>query len=47
MNMLADAARQKGFGYITLDSEADKFYEECGYTPIFEIHGQTIYQLML
>mgnify|MGYP003294457186 CR=1 FL=1 len=47
MGLFADAARQKGFSYITLGSEADAFYEKCGYNPIFEIHGQTIYQLVL
>ncbi|MBQ8554573.1 MAG: GNAT family N-acetyltransferase [Clostridia bacterium] len=47
MGMLADKARQKGFSYITLGSEADGFYEKCGYKPIFKIHGQTIYQLIL
>ena len=47
MEMLADTARQKGFRYITLGSDADGFYEKCGYRPIFEIHGQTIYQLLL
>ncbi len=47
MDMLADTARQKGFAYITLGSKADVFYEKCGYHPIFEIHGQTIFQRML
>ena len=47
MGLLSDAARQKGFRYITLGSDADGFYEKCGYRPIFEIHGQTIYQLLL
>ena len=47
MEMLADTARQKGFRYITLGSDADGFYEKCGYRPIFEIHGQAIYQLLL
>lgn len=42
----AEAARS-GFRYITLGSDADAFYEKCGYKVINEIHGQKIYQKFL
>ena len=40
-------AKEKGFQYITLGSEEDVFYENCGYNVIFQIHGQNIYQKKL
>ncbi len=42
-----DIAKEKGFKYITLGSEADAFYEKCGYKNIFQIHGQNIFQKIL
>lgn len=42
----AEAARA-GFRYITLGSDADGFYEKCGYHVINEMHGQKIYQKLL
>lgn len=47
MLALEAEARAQGFRYITLGSEADGFYESCGYVPVNEMHGQTIYQKML
>ena len=31
---------EQGFKYITLGSEADNFYEKCGYKVIFQIRDQ-------
>lgn len=42
-----ESARKMGYKYITLGSEADAFYEKCGYKLIFQIHGQNIYQKIL
>lgn len=49
MECFAENARSMGFHYITLgaDKEAEGFYEKCGFHPIFEIHGQKVYQRML
>lgn len=41
------AAREMGFKAITLGSEADAFYEKCGYHVIFQMHGQNVYQKLL
>lgn len=40
-------ARVMGYKYITLGSDADTFYEKCGYNCITEIQGQKIYQKLL
>ncbi|MDE6763616.1 MAG: GNAT family N-acetyltransferase [Oscillospiraceae bacterium] len=42
-----DLARKLNFKYITLGSEEDAFYEQCGYNIIFQTHGQNIYQKQL
>lgn len=42
-----DLARKQGFKYITLGSEEDAFYENCGYKVIFQIQGQNIFQKIL
>ena len=42
-----ELARKMGYKYITLGSEADMFYESCGYKRIFQIHGQNVYQKVL
>lgn len=47
LNYFENLAKEKGFKYITLGSEEDKFYEKCGYKMIFQIHGQNIYQKVL
>ena len=40
-------AKNKSFKYITLGSQADVFYEKCGYKVIFQAHDQNIYQKIL
>ncbi len=40
-------ARKLNFKYITLGSEADGFYEKCGYKCINKIERQSIYQKIL
>lgn len=47
MEILEVEARAQGFQYITLGSQADRFYESCGYHKISEIDGQNIYQKLL
>ncbi|MDE7298761.1 MAG: GNAT family N-acetyltransferase [Lachnospiraceae bacterium] len=49
MERFSENARSMGFHYITLgaDKDAEGFYEKCGFHPIFEIHGQKVYQRML
>lgn len=47
MNYFEELARGMGFKAITLGSHADKFYEQCGYHVIAEMHGQNIYQKCL
>ena len=47
MHYFEKLARDKGFKAITLGSEADEFYEKCGYKIIFQIHEQNIYQKVL
>lgn len=47
MQYFEGLAKKKGYKYITLGSEADAFYEKCGYHVIFRIHDQNIYQKML
>ena len=42
-----DLARKLNFKYITLGSEEDAFYEQCGNNIIFQTHGQNIYQKQL
>ena len=44
-----EKARVRGYKYITLGarSEAEVFYEKCGYKCITEMHGQKIYQKIL
>lgn len=42
-----DLAKKLDFKYITLGSEEDVFYENCGYKIIFQVHGQNIYQKQL
>ncbi len=44
MNYFEDLAKKQGYKYATLGSKEDVFYENCGYTKIFEINGQNIYQ---
>ncbi len=40
-------AREMGFRYITLGSMEDAFYTACGYSVIFQVNGQNIYQKVL
>ncbi len=40
-------ARAQGYRVITLGSQADGFYERCGFHRIFAIEGQNIYQKVL
>ena len=47
MHYFEDSARKRGYQYITLGSQEDKFYEKCGYNKIFEQIGQSIYQKIL
>lgn len=47
MSRFEQAAREMRFKAITLGSEADEFYEKCGYHVIFQIHDQNIYQKLL
>lgn len=47
MDILEKEAAEAGFRYITLGSDADRFYEKCGYKVIQEMNGQKIYQKML
>lgn len=47
MDIFETEAVRAGFRYITLGSNADAFYEKCGYQVINEIHGQKIYQKLL
>lgn len=47
MQQFEEEAKKLDFKYITLGSEADGFYEKCGYHCINEIHGQKIYQKLL
>lgn len=42
-----DLARKKGYKYITLGSKVDAFYEKCGYSVIFQVHDQNIFQKIL
>lgn len=47
MDRFEAEAAKAGFRYITLGSEADGFYEKCGFHVIGEMHGQVIYQKLL
>ncbi len=47
MNRFEEEAIRAGFRYITLGSDADGFYEKCGYRKICETEGQNIYQKLL
>ena len=47
MNRFEEEAIRAGFRYITLGSDADGFYEKCGYRKICETDGQNIYQKLL
>ena len=47
LSWFENEARKLNFKYITLGSEADEFYEKCGYKCINEIEGQKIYQKMI
>ncbi|MCH5285811.1 MAG: GNAT family N-acetyltransferase [Christensenellaceae bacterium] len=47
MRYFEELARGMGFKAITLGSQADEFYEQCGYHVIAEMHGQNIYQKLL
>lgn len=47
MDIFEAEAVRAGFRYITLGSDADGFYEKCGYHMINELHGQKIYQKLL
>ena len=47
MQYFESLAKKKGYKYITLGSEADAFYEKCGYHVIFQVHDQNIYQKQL
>jgi len=47
MSYFEELARKMRYKYITLGSEEDIFYEKYGYKPIFQIHGQNIYQKIL
>lgn len=47
MNIFEAEAVRAGFRYITLGSDADGFYEKCGYHVINEMHGQKIYRKIL
>lgn len=47
MHYFEEKAREMGFKAITLGSQADAFYEQCGYHVIAEMHGQNIYQKLL
>ena len=47
MAYFENEARKQGFKYITLGSDADGFYEKCGFKLIFQTHGQNIYQKIL
>lgn len=44
MLALEKEARDMGFKYITLGSDADGFYESCGYKVINVMNGQSIFQ---
>lgn len=47
MSYFEELARKMNFKAITLGSQADAFYERCGYHVIAEMHGQNIYQKLL
>ncbi len=47
MAFFEQRAREQGYRVITLGSQADGFYENCGYHKIFAIEGQNIYQKVL
>lgn len=47
MYYFEESAKKLGFRYITLVSQEDAFYEKCGYSIIFQVHGQNIYQKQL
>lgn len=47
MEYFEKLSKEMGYKYITLGSEADIFYEKCGYKCIAEMHGQNIYQKLL
>ena len=47
MQFFEESAKKMGFKYITLGSEADAFYEKCGYKLLFQVHDQNIYQKVL
>lgn len=47
MSRFEALAREKGFKAITLGSQADVFYEKCGYHVIAQMHDQNIYQKLL
>lgn len=47
LTQFENEARKLNYKYITLGSEADRFYEKCGYKCITEIHNQRIYQKIL
>lgn len=47
MDRFEEEAIRAGFRYITLGSDADGFYEKCGYRKIYETERQNIYQKLL
>ena len=47
MERFETLSREMGYKYITAGSMEDGFYESCGYSTIFSIHGQNIYQKQL
>jgi len=47
MGYFEEIARQMGFRSIALGSQADGFYEKCGYQKIREVHGQSVFQKKL
>lgn len=47
MQYFENSAGKLGYKYVTLGSKEDIFYEKCGYSKIFELNGQSIYQKVL
>ena len=47
MRYFEELARGMGFKAITLGSQADSFYEKCGYHVIAQMHDQNVYQKLL
>ncbi len=47
LSYFEDLARKKGFKYITLGSKEDAFYEKCGYSVIFQVRDQSVFQKIL